>query len=148
MIENLTIFSILKNTSYLAAFVVSLNWIGFNPQSLGIFAILMVIDVITGVVRVRRCEGEKSITSHNGKVGVMKKLLGMTALFTIGLTGKGVGFDMSAMVQASVTVLILAESYSILGNIHSYTTGKPKVEFDAISFILNSFRKLLDRYII
>lgn len=142
-LEHMTFWAMAKNGTYVAAFFMSLQYLGFHPESLAIFTVLMMVDFVTGVARSSKVDGGQSVTSEGWRVGIVKKVLTMTALFTLGLTGKGVGFDIATVVQGSVTVLILAEAYSILGNIHSYMTGKPKDEFDAISVILNSVGKIL-----
>ena len=133
------------NLSYIATFLISIEWIGFNPQSLGIFVILMLIDIITGVYRAYNQEGGSSVKSAVLKDGLYAKFFIFISLFSVGLTGKGVGFNMDDLVQASVSVLIVGELFSILGNVHSAITGQEKVEFDALSVLLSQVKKLLDR---
>lgn len=136
-----------KQGSYVAAFLASLEWLGFVPETLFIFGVLMILDFATGIARARKVDGKEAITSESIREGVLRKALTLTAVFSVGLTGKGIGFDMSGLVQASTTVLILAECYSILGNVHSYRTGQPKKEYDGvstlISFILSRLKKAL-----
>lgn len=143
--EPLSTVAIIKNFSYVLAFVGSLEWLGLNPQSVTIFATLMVIDVITGVTRAAIVEGGQSVRSAILKRGILAKLLVLTALFSVALTGKGVGFDISTLVQSAVNVLILGELYSILGNIYSVRSGKHKVEFDAVAFLLARVRELIEK---
>lgn len=147
MTENITLTVILKNLSYVAVFMVSLEWLGFSPQAMWIFAALMVIDVFTGIIRSARLNGCASIKSSAAKRGLISKILTITALFSVALAGKGVGFDMSGMLQGAVNVFILAELYSILGNIHSARTCEPKVEFDAVAFMLKQVKALLDKLV-
>lgn len=145
MPESISTITLAKNYSYIAAFIVSLEWLGLNPQAVTVFAILMTIDVITGVTRAGLVEGGRSIRSAVLKRGILAKLLVLTALFSVALAGKGVGFDTSTLVQAAINVLILGELYSILGNIHSIRSGKQKVEFDAVTFLLSRVRELLEK---
>ena len=49
--------------------------------------------------------------------------------------------------QGAVTVFILAEAYSVLGNVHSVRTGKPKMEFDAVAVILTQVRALIEKVV-
>lgn len=137
----------LKNLSYIAAFILSIEWLGFDPKTLWIYTALMIIDVCTGVIRALMVEGGRAIRSALLRKGVVAKLLLMTALFSIALTGHGVGFDMANLVQGAVTVLILGECYSILGNVHSARTGKSKSEFDALNVVLHKFKALIDKVI-
>jgi len=143
--EPLSTFAAIKNFSYLVAFVASMEWLGLDPVTISIFAVLMVIDVITGIARAYYVEGGQSIRSAILKRGVVAKLLILTALFSSALAGKGVGFDMSSVTQAAVNVLLLGELYSILGNIHSTRTGKQKVEFDAVAFLLSRVKELIQK---
>lgn len=142
-VEQITFWALVKNGSYLLAFVASVQYFGFHPEALFIYTILMLLDLATGVIRIAKVESGKAVTSTKARDGLMKKALLLVALFTIGLTGKGVGFDTSILLQASVNVLILSEAYSILGNIHSTFTGRPKDEYDAVSFILGRLRDML-----
>lgn len=142
-----TFWAFAKNTSYVLAFIASIEWLGFDPQSLGIYAALMIIDVITGVLRAGMVDGCRSVTSANGKRGVLSKILALSGLFAVGLMGKGVGFDVAGIMQGVVTVFILAETYSILGNVYSARTGKPKLEFDAIAWLTLQIRELLLKFV-
>lgn len=143
--EPLSIIALAKNFSYFVAFVASMEWLGLNHQAVTVFAALMLIDVFTGILRAFLVEGGRSVRSATLKRGVLAKLLMLTALFSVALTGKGLGFDISGLVQAAVNVLILGELYSILGNVHSVRTGNQKVEFDAVAFLLERVKELINK---
>ncbi len=143
--ESMSTIAMIKNFSYVLAFIASVEWLGLNPLAVTIFSGLMIIDVVTGVTRAILVTGGHSVRSAVLKRGIVAKLLVLTALFSVALAGKGIGFEMGTLVQASVNVLILGELYSILGNIHSVRTGNQKVEFDAVSFLLDSVRGLLSK---
>jgi hypothetical protein len=144
-LEYVSLWTAFKNSTYVMAFLASVQYLGFHPETLAIFTGLMLIDLVTGIARTLKNHGGKGITSSGLRDGVLKKTLLLVALFTLGLTGKGVGFDLTRLIQASVTVLILAECYSILGNVHSATTGKSKNEFDAISYILDQVKQVITK---
>lgn len=143
--ETIGLWTAIKNTSYVAAFIAGAEWLGFQPMTLSIFIVLMIIDVITGITRSWSLKGAKSIKSSVGIHGVLSKILLLLALFSCALAGKAVGFETSMLVQGSVTVLILGELYSILGNIHSARTGAKKVEFDAVTYLLASVKNLIKK---
>jgi len=145
--EHLTTLAIVKNASYAVVFASALQYVGINPESIGIYATLMFIDIVTGIVRTGIIKGWRSVTSKELTFGVIKKALALTSIFTVGLAGKGVGFDMSATVQGFVNVAILGETYSVLGNIYSARTRSVKVEFDAVSWAIGRIRTLLDKII-
>ncbi len=136
-----------KNSSYVLAFVLSLEYLGFKPETLGILGILMMLDIITAIARVWLNEGGQQIRSSVLKRGVTAKLLLFAGLLAVALTSHAVGFEMQAFAQAVLTVIILGELYSILGNIHSARTGQPKVEFDAVAWMLKRVKDILGNII-
>ena len=137
----------LKNVSYVAAFFASIEFIGFEPRMLGLLAFVMIADVITGIYRVYKNEGSRAIESHPLLKGIGAKLMLLLVLLVIGATAIIVGFDPVIYIQASVTVIALGELFSVVGNVHSARTGKPKVEFDALAVILRKLRDVLDKYV-
>lgn len=138
-------FVALKNSSYVGAFCVGMEYLGFNPESIVLLFSLMFIDIVTAITRVWVNDGGRHIRSFTFKRGVTAKFLLATGLFSISLTSKGVGFDIQQIAQGAVMVLMLGELYSILGNIHSARTGQPKVEYDAVAYLLSKVRDILDK---
>lgn len=139
--------SFLKNAGYVVIFLATVDYLGFDPRSISILTILMFIDMVTGIARSCVNEGCRSIKSAIGIRGLLAKILVLTSLFSIGLAGRGIGFDMQLIVQGAVNILILSETYSILGNVHSAKTGKKKNEFDAVAYLMGQVRDLLRRSI-
>ena len=137
----------LKNLSFVGVFVASLEFIGFEPGILGLLAFVMLIDVITGIHRVYRNDGATAIASHPLLKGIGAKLMLMLVLLSVGATATIIGYEAAPYIQAAISVIALAELYSVVGNVYSARTGKPKVEFDAVAFILVKIRDLLDKYI-
>ena len=88
--------------------------------------------------------GGSSITSSVGIRGLLAKILTITAIFSFALAAKGVGFNVGSTIQGVVMVFTLAETYSIIGNVNSAITGKAKVEFDAVAYMLQKVKDLLD----
>lgn len=138
---------VLKNSSYVLVFFASLEYLGFNPEALGILGILMILDIFTAIGRVWLNEGGRNIRSAVLKKGVTAKLLLITGLFAVALSSKSFGLDMQQFAQAVLSVLTLGELYSILGNIHSARTGEPKVEFDAVAWMLSKVKDMLSKII-
>jgi hypothetical protein len=137
----------LKNLSYIGGFFFAVEFLGFNPQSIVILALLMLTDIVTGVTRVWINEGGREIRSSALKKGLTAKALLSSGVFAIALTSKGVGFDFQSIASGGIMVLMLGECYSILGNIHSARTGEPKVEFDALAVIIKRIKRLLDKIV-
>lgn len=146
MDSHIALLTLIKNSSYAVGFVVASNFLGFAPQEGSILLTLMVIDVVTGVVRSCILHGGPSIRSSIGTRGVLAKILTLTGLITLAITFKGIGYSATAAIQGIVTVFILAESYSILGNIHSSLTLKEKKEYDAVAFLVGIVRRMLEKY--
>lgn len=136
----------IKNLGYVAIFFASSAYLGVNAETVMILSGLILMDVLTGVIKSFVVYGGPSLKSSRLASGVLAKLLLVLVPITLALAGKGVGMDVGALAQASISVLCLSESYSIIGNIHSIQTGQEKVEFDAIAFILRGLRSVLERY--
>ena len=147
MLEHITFWTAVKNLSYIAVFIASIEWLGFNPQSLTIFGGLMLMDVVTGVARSIAVDKGNSFTSALLKRGLISKFLLLSALFSIALASKGLGYQVDILVQGAVNVLMLGELYSILGNVHSARTGLPKHEVDAVAWLLAGVKKILRNYV-
>lgn len=137
----------IKNLSYVAAFIVGVEYLGFNPEALTILVVLMLIDIFMGICRVYIVEGGQAIKSSILKKGVLAKMLLLTGLFSVGLAAQGFGLGLQEFSQGVISVLLLGELYSILGNIHSCRTGEKKVEFDAVVWMLGKVKRLLDKLI-
>lgn len=143
----LTGFAILKNISYLCVFFLSFEYLQLAPASVGILGVLLILDFITGVTRSAYVDGLRSIRSSIALRGALAKLLVILVPFVLALAGKAAGMQLAPVAQASITVFALSTAYSVLGNIHSAITGKPKLEFDAVDYFLQQIKGLLKNFI-
>lgn len=134
----------LKNISYVAAFIAGSEFLGFNPEALAALIFLMLLDLITGVIRAGIVNGGRSIKSSILRNGILAKVLLLVSLLAMGITTEGVGLDIGLFSQGVVSVLMLGELYSILGNVHSVKTGEKKVEFDAVGWLLGKVKDALN----
>lgn len=134
----------LKNTGYVVAFFATTRYLGISKESILVLTAVIVIDIITGVLKSAALRGWRSITSSKFSAGVLAKLLLILIPVTLALAGKGVGLDMALITQGSISVLILSQVYSIIGNIHSMQTLDEKNEFDAVAFIMRQLRDILE----
>lgn len=132
----------LKNAGYIVA-----AYIGVSHNVLIAFALLMVIDVITGMIASKRIEGCNSITSDRLKFGVGSKLLLLAIPFSLALCATAIGQDLRVLTSSSISIMALAELYSIISNIVSYRTGERVPEFDAVSIVLGKVRAFLRAFI-
>lgn len=136
-----------KNFSYILIFIASIEYLGFKPEMLGVLGLLMIIDIITAIARVWLNEGGQNIRSAVLKRGITAKLLLWAGLFSVAIASKALGFEMHEFAQGTVSVIILGELYSVLGNIHSARTGAVKVEFDALAWMLGRVKEMLTKLI-
>lgn len=120
----------------------ALTYTGLPAEPAAILAVLMCIDFVAGISRARVL-GEP-VTSHKMKVGAVTKCGVMTVPLVMALTAKGLGADFSWLVQWTVSVLILSESYSVIANVYTIRTGKIAPEWDAVSLILSKIRSAID----
>lgn len=142
---HITHFAWIKNVSYIAAFFAFGEYLGFETEVMAIFVTLMILDVFTGIIRAYIVEGGSALRSAIGTRGILAKILLITAIFSVAMAGKGVGVEAQALANGAMGVLIFSEAYSILGNIHSTRTRKPKAEFDAVTWMLAQMRSLLEK---
>ena len=105
----------------------------------------MILDVITGVSRAFCNDGGPSIKSAILRKGLLAKFLLFSGLFSMALTAKGLGYDSTVYAQGIINVIMIGELFSILGNIYSIKTGEPKMEFDALAWMLGRVKALLDK---
>jgi len=142
-----TTTALIKNSSYFVAFIAAAEWLGFKPEMLAVLGALMLMDIITAIARVWLNEGGRNIKSAVLKRGITAKLLLWAGLFAVAITSKALGFEMHEFATGTISVIILGELYSVLGNIHSARTGEIKVEFDAVAWMLGRVKDMLAKVI-
>ena len=120
----------------------ALVYTGLPAEPAAILAVLMCVDFAAGISRAHAL-GE-SVTSHRMKVGAITKCGVLTVPLVMALTAKGLGSDFTWLVQWTVSVFILSETYSIIANIYAARTGILLPEFDAVSAVLKKVRSLID----
>jgi phage-related holin len=145
-IQNISIWAALKNASYVAAFFATTQYLGLLPESVAVLTALIAIDIVTGIIKSGVLYGWRSIRSSRLASGTLAKMLLVLIPMCLALAGKGVSIDMHALAQGSITVLVLSQAYSVIGNIHAVQTRTDKNEFDAVAYILRSLRDLLERF--
>ncbi len=135
----------IKNFAYIPAFIIGL---GINPEAVSILAIFMILDIILGVTHSAALHGGKSIRSRTLIHGIVSKFLVLIIPAILAYTGKGIGINLVSLVTATMSVLILAETYSMLGHIQSIRTGKDVLEFDAVSLVLKNLRNIIEKLLV
>ena len=136
------LLTIIKNFVYFPAILV-----GLSGESFAILGVLMAIDTIFGIIKVGTIYGWRHISSYRMSSGILSKLTIILVPLLIAWAGKGAGMDLGFLAQSSLSLLCLAQLYSILGNVYSIRTGKEYVEFDAVSWVLRRLQIVIERLI-
>jgi len=143
MIESkFTLAALFKNFSY-----VLVAFMSIGPEGYSVLALMMMLDTITGVLRAGVVHGWRSITSHEATLGIIKKGTAIVIPLMIAVAGHGVGLELVEVAKWTLRVLILSELYSTISNIQSIRLGRDVAEFDAVSYILEKIRQILERNI-
>lgn len=145
--QSVSAIVLIKNLSYVVAFMAGIEYLDLSATAVSMLAILLIIDFITGVLRAGVVDGAHTIVSSVGIRGMASKALVFMIPFVLAVCGKGVGMDLSAIAASSITVFCISTTYSILGNIHSISTGEPKREFDAIDYVYQGVGQILEKVI-
>lgn len=133
---------LLKNLLYVPAFL-----LGLSLQSFSILAVFMLIDVATGIVRTYVVNGGHSIKSSRLGAGILSKGCIILVPVLLVWAGEGSGLNLLPVASGTLSVLILAELYSILGNVQSIRLKRDIMEFDAVNFIILKLRDYLESFI-
>jgi hypothetical protein len=129
---------------FITGFSALFAFLGLNPIQFTILAALMCFDLFTGIAKAYRLES--NISSYKLRIGVISKILYLCVPIILALTVRGINASFgSYLISFSVNALILAEAYSILGNIYTFKTKHKMQEVDAISYILRAIKRQLDR---
>lgn len=121
------------------------QFLEIDTKKLSILVILMCIDMLTGTFKAYRTK--ENITSRRWIAGFLSKLVVLLVPFTIALMAKGVDFDVKWFIGFSLSIMVIAEAYSILGNIYTFKTGEAVAEIDAVSAIIKVLRNFLENMI-
>ena len=141
--HEITTATIIKNFGYIPAI-----FFGLSTESYGILAFLMIVDTITGVIRAGVVHGWRSVNSHNLSFGILSKMCLILVPVVVAVAGIGAGVDLTIIAKGALSVIILSEGYSVLGNVQSIRLKKDIAEFDAINFLLSRLRKLLEKLLV
>lgn len=118
-----------------------LAYLGIEKEPLLLLSLLLVIDYITGLYKANALG--QSITSNKMKYGCISKMLLLLIPIVLAIAAKGVGADFTFALIAGLNILIISETYSIIGNIYASTKRKELPEIDAIAMIGKSIRNYL-----
>ena len=140
MIETATAIKIVWNT-FVVLISGTLAYLEISQEPFTLFAILLIIDYITGIWKAKTLE--HSITSNKMKYGLISKLSLIIVPIVIAIGAKATGGDSHYILLAGMWILVLSEVYSIIGNIYSTRTKQEFPEYDALATIGKYIRNFL-----
>lgn len=117
------------------------TYLDLNGETMGLYILLQVIDYITGIYKANALN--ESITSNKMKYGAASKLLLLLIPFSLAIAAKAIEMDVSIVLSWSITILILSEVYSIIGNIYAARTKQELPEYDAVAMIGKKVRDFM-----
>ena len=141
--EPITTGAIIKHLGYIPAVI-----FGLSTHSYAILALFIIIDTFTGVLRAGILHGWREVTSFKFTTGLISKLLVILIPMMIALAGKGTGINLTFLAQSAIGMLILAQFYSILGNIHAIKIRKDVREFDAVSWVITHIQSVVEKILV
>lgn len=116
-------------------------YLGVEVESFAILMAFMCLDSVLGAVKAMRL-GER-FSFKKMLWGFTLKLCFLIVPLVIALLGKSIGYNLHSVVNVTISILTVAEAYSIIGNIYA-AKNKVKVEkLDAISILLLNLRKAI-----
>ncbi|WP_373069820.1 phage holin family protein [Sulfurimonas sp.] len=123
-----------------ASFLVYLD---IEVETYSIYAVLLIIDLFTGWIKAGKL-GEPR-TSVRMKYGILTKLMLLLMPIVLALGAKAVGVEFKTILDVCMTILVLSEVYSIIGNMYTIKSGGELPEYDAIAMIGGKIRTFLIR---
>ena len=112
-----------------------LIYLNIPQESLWILGSLMVIDTITGIAKQYKVDSI-GITPRRMSTGIITKFVTFLCLLSGGLVINHFDLDPKYYIQTVMSILIMAEFYSIIQNVYAVRTGIMLPEYDAISIAL------------
>lgn len=119
------------------------GYFGLNAEAIGLYATLLVIDFVTGVLKAHKLQ--QPITSSIGIKGMLGKAQMLILPFSLAILFKIACIDGTAILVSIVATLAVFEVYSIIGNIHSYNTGETVTELEATTYLMKVVKKILEQ---
>ena len=141
------IINYLKSISYTILMPI-FTFTELSHQIVGILAILILIDLFTAIIR------ELIVTSGRFMsrtlwIGVASKGLLILIPLLVALTGKGIGIDLKYVAELSLSALIVAELYSIVGNIIQIRKNDKTIdEQDAVTMVIKSIESIIKKILV
>ena len=106
----------------------------------------MIIDTITGIAKQYKVE-RIGITSKRMTSGIITKFVTFLCLLSGGIVINYFDLSPQYYIQTVMSILIMAEFYSIIQNVYAVRTGVILPEYDAISIALKKLTGFIQEFI-
>ena len=123
-----------------------LVYLNIPQESLWVLGSLMIIDTLTGIAKQYKVESI-GITSKRMTTGIVTKFVTLLCLLSGWLVINFLKIDPEYYVQTVLSVLIMAEFYSIIQNVYAVRTGVILPEYDVISIALKRLTGVIQDFI-
>ena len=133
-------------TIWYVAVTSMLVYLNIPQESLWVLASLMIIDTITGIAKQYKVE-RIGITSKRMTTGIITKFVTFLCLLSGGLVINHFDLSPQYYIQTVMSILIMAEFYSIIQNVYAVRTGVILPEYDAISIALKKITGFIQEFI-
>jgi phage-related holin len=118
-------------------------YLGVEVETFVILMTFMSVDSFMGGIKAVRLGDRFSFSKMLW--GITLKLCFLVVPLIIALLGKSVGYDFHAGVNVTISILTVAEAYSIIGNIYSAKNRSQVNRVDVVSLMLINLRKVLKK---
>lgn len=120
-----------------------IDWLGISWESLTIFAIVLALDFVLGVIDAYLLD-RTQIKSSVATKGIFKKVTKFLLPMVVVMILRGAGFEHTWPIVSSIMwILIFAEGYSIVGHIYCINTGKSLPEIDAFELVIKKIVEII-----
>ena len=134
--------SIVMTAAYIP-FISLCNYFNISWESLGTLSLLLFIDYVTGISKTYVID-KRAIKSYRATAGIISKVSVLLVPISLSIASRHLGYDMLPFVNTVISMLVLAELYSIIGNVRAIQTGKETEEIDAVSFVLGKINSIVE----
>lgn len=132
-------FKAFKSISYFIL-VPLFAYTGISGELVAVLTTLIVLDIMTALIR-EYAVGNR-LKSRMFWIGVSAKMLLILIPFVVILVGKGAGVNLLPMGRITLSIFIVAEGYSIIGNIIQIRKKDITIdEQDAITSVIKGIEK-------
>lgn len=132
--------NIFMNLAYLPV-LACCSYLGVSWESLTLLAALLFIDYTTGVAKVYVIN-RSELKSYKAIAGILAKSSILLLPIVFSIVAKQANIDISSFVDTIITMLVMAETFSIVGNIRSIHARKEVAEVDAVSIVLKKISNM------